>query len=78
MNNKTMTVGIPAYKAQKHIADCLASIQIQTIRDQVEVIIATDYPKDDYSAIVKRFPDLSSLKRPSRVNFTPSAVCVWK
>ena len=71
MNNKTMTVGIPAYKAQKHIADCLASIQIQTIRDQVEVIIATDYPKDDYSAIVKRFPDLSITVLPCEKNGGP-------
>ena len=35
-----MTVGIPAYKAEDHICDCLASIQIQSIRDEISVIVA--------------------------------------
>lgn len=55
---KTITVGIPAYKAQDHICDCLASIQIQTIRDKVNVIIAKDYPDDDYEFVKELFPKL--------------------
>ena len=57
-NKKLITVGIPAFKAEKHICDCLSSIQIQSIRDDVEVIIANDNPGDDYSFVKKRFPDL--------------------
>lgn len=53
-----MTVGIPAYKAEKHICDCLASIQTQTIRSEVSVIVAKDNPTDNYDFIKKRFPDL--------------------
>ena len=68
MNNKHITVGIPAYKAQSHIADCLSSIQIQTIRDEIEVIIASDFPGDDYDDIVKRFPDLSIKVLPCEKN----------
>ena len=52
-----ITIGIPAYKAQAHICDCLASIQIQTIQD-IEVIIANDYPHDNYDFVKKRFPNL--------------------
>ena len=55
---KLITVGIPAYKAQSHICDCLASIQIQTIVEEVCVIIANDYPNDNYDFVKKRFPDL--------------------
>ena len=71
MNNKHITVGIPAYKAQSHIADCLSSIQIQTIRDEIEVIIASDFPGDDYGDIVKRFPDLSIKILPCEKNGGP-------
>lgn len=55
---KLITVGIPAYKAHSHICDCLASIQIQTIVEEVSVIIANDYPNDNYDFVKKRFPDL--------------------
>ena len=57
-NKKLITVGIPAFKAEKHICDCLSSIQIQSIRDDVAVIIANDNPGDDYNFVKKRFPDL--------------------
>lgn len=57
-NKKLITVGIPAFKAEKHICDCLSSIQIQSIRNDVAVIIANDSPGDDYSFVKKRFPDL--------------------
>ena len=55
---KLITVGIPAYKAETHICDCLSSIQIQTIRDEIAVIVAKDNPEDNYDFIKKRFPDL--------------------
>lgn len=54
-----VTIGIPAYKAQGHICDCLSSIQIQTMKEDIEVIIASDYPGDDYSYLAKKFSDLS-------------------
>ena len=53
-----ITVGIPAYKAHKHICDCLSSIQIQTVRDDVKVIIASDNPKDNYEKVKTKYPDL--------------------
>lgn len=55
---KKVTVGIPAYKAQDHICDCLASIQIQTIRDDIIVVIASDYPDDDYEFVKEKYPKL--------------------
>ena len=55
---KLITVGIPAFKAEEHICDCLASIQVQTIRDDIAVIIAKDNPTDNYDFVKKRFPDL--------------------
>ena len=55
---KKITVGIPAYKAHKEIADCLASIQIQSMKNDIQVIIANDYPEDDYSYLKKMFTSL--------------------
>lgn len=53
-----ITVGIPAYRANDHICDCLSSIQIQTIRKDVKVIIAADDPKDNYDSVKKKYSDL--------------------
>ncbi len=58
IDKKLITVGIPAFKAEKHICDCLASIQIQSIRDEIAIIIAKDNPTDNYDFVKKRFPDL--------------------
>ena len=55
---KKVTVGIPAFKANNHIADCLSSIQIQTIKNDIAVIIASDNPEDDYSFLLDKFNDL--------------------
>ena len=55
---KLITVGIPAFKAEDTICDCLASISIQTIVDEVSVIIAKDNPDDDYEFVKDRFPNL--------------------
>lgn len=55
---KRITIGIPAYKAQEHICDCLASIQIQTIKDEIAVIIASDNPEDDYEFVKDKFSSL--------------------
>lgn len=56
---KKLTVGIPAYKATGHIEDCLSSINIQTIREDLEVIIAKDNPDDSYEYLKDMFPKLS-------------------
>lgn len=69
--DKVLTVGIPAYKAHKEICDCLASIQIQTIRDNIKVIIANDWPDDDYSYVKERFPDLDITLLPCTENVGP-------
>ena len=58
MKEKLLTVGIPAYKAQSTICEALASIMIQTAKDNVSIIIANDYPGDDYSFIKDRYPEL--------------------
>ena len=59
-----VTVGIPAFKAQDHIEDCLSSINIQTIRDDVEVIIASDNPEE-------KFPKLCIKTVPCEKNTGP-------
>lgn len=55
---KKITVGIPAYKAADHISDCLSSIMIQSIKDEVSVIIAADDPDDDYNFVYEKFKEL--------------------
>ena len=58
MADKILTVGIPAYKAENHICDALSSIQIQTVKDNISIIIASDNPSDNYKFVEKRYPDL--------------------
>lgn len=54
-----VAIGIPAYKAQNTIEECLSSINIQSMRDDVNVIISNDNPGvDDYSYLKKLFPKL--------------------
>ena len=55
---KTITIGIPAYHAQHHICNALASIQIQSIVDEVTVIIAKDDPQDNYDFVKTQYPNL--------------------
>ncbi len=70
-NKKLITVGIPAFKAQPHICDCLSSIQIQSIRDDVAIIIANDNPGDNYDFVKERFPDLDITILDCEVNTGP-------
>lgn len=54
-----IAIGIPAYKAQSTIEECLSSINIQSMRDDINVIISNDNPGvDDYSYLKKMFPKL--------------------
>lgn len=63
-----ITIGIPAFKAEDHIGDCLASIQIQSIKKDIKVIIASDNPDDDYEFVKTRFPDLDITILPCEEN----------
>lgn len=54
-----IAIGIPAYKAQNTIEECLSSINIQSMRDDINVIISNDNPGvDDYYYLKKMFPKL--------------------
>lgn len=57
---KKIAIGIPAYKAHKTIGQLLESIDIQTMRDDIQVIIVNDDPEDKntYSSFAKMFPKL--------------------
>ena len=55
---KKITVGIPAFHAQDHICDALSSIQIQTMVQDIAVVIAKDDPNDDYEFVRERYPEL--------------------
>lgn len=69
---KKITIGIPAYKAQDHICDLLSSIQIQTVRDEIKVIIANDVPNNnDYDFVLDRYPDLEIKILSTDVNGGP-------
>ena len=63
-----ITIGIPAYKAESHICDCISSIQIQTIKKDLSVIVASDHPEDDYEFLHDRFPDLDITILPCEEN----------
>ena len=63
-----ISVGIPAYKATQTICDCLSSIQIQSIRDEVDVIIASDNPEDNYEFVKEKFPYINITILPCEEN----------
>lgn len=69
--DKIVTIGIPAFKAEKHICDCLASIQTQTAKDFISIIIASDNPSDKYDFVKKRYPDLDITILPCEKNTGP-------
>ena len=55
---KTITVGIPAYHAQDHICNAISSIKIQTLINDISIIIAKDDPNDNYNFVLERYPEL--------------------
>ena len=63
-----VTIGIPAFKAKKHICDCLASIQMQSVKKDISVVIASDHPEDDYGFVKDRYPDLDITILPCEQN----------
>lgn len=71
MEKKMLTVGIPAYHAQSHISDCLASIQMQSVKNDISIVIASDHPDDDYSFVKKRYPELDIDILPCKENGGP-------
>lgn len=54
-----LSVIIPCYKARETIAKTLHSIAMQSIVDEVEVIVVNDADKLDYSEILSQFLDLN-------------------
>ena len=72
---KTITIGIPAYKAQNTIEECLSSINIQTMRNNIEVVIANDNPGvDDYSYLKNLFPKLDIVLTETEKNGGPGVM----
>lgn len=51
-----LTIGIPAYKAESTINRCIASIFIQTKVDDINVIIASDDPENNYDWVEDLWP----------------------
>ena len=56
---KTVTIGVPCYKAQDTLRRLLGNINSQTYRDYIEVILSIDSLEEDYSDIIQDYPELS-------------------
>lgn len=56
-----VAIGIPAFKAHSTIQMCLSSINIQTMRKDIRVVISNDDPGDSYEYLSKQFPDLEIM-----------------
>lgn len=54
-----VTVIIPTYKVRDTISKTLHSIAMQSISDEIEVVIANDCDNLDYSDIIDKFPELN-------------------
>lgn len=57
---KLITVGIPAFKAKDTLPSLLGSIISQSIKDEISIIIANDFPEDNgkYEFLKKLYPTL--------------------
>ena len=57
---KNLTVGVPVYKAKSTIDKLLSSVLIQSICDDVSIILANDYPDDNgsYEYVKDLYPAL--------------------
>lgn len=57
---KKITIGVPVYKAKNTIDKLLASILIQSMHEDITVILANDYPEDNgsYEYVKKLYPTL--------------------
>jgi len=65
---RLVSIVIPAYKAMKTLRTTLASIQVQSYLNKIEVIIVNDSPKDDeynyydaYKKIASEYPEIKIL-----------------
>ncbi len=61
-----VSVVIPAFNAQAHIADCLASVSTQSRGFDVEVIVVDDGSADDTVEIARRSPGVQCITQPNR------------
>ena len=57
---KKLTIGVPVYKAKNTIDKLLSSVLIQSMYEDVTIILANDYPEDNgkYKYLKKLYPDL--------------------
>ena len=61
-NKKIIDIIIPAYKAQESIERTIASIAIQSIKDNVKVTIVNDCDGVGYNKVIKRYSDLLDIR----------------
>lgn len=57
-----VSVIIPAYNAEQYIAETLASVENQTLKD-IEIIVIDDGSKDNTAATVKAFPSVRYVRK---------------
>ena len=68
---KKITVGIPAFKAKNYIEQCISSIYVQTMIEDISIIVATDDPNDDYNYLKQLYPTLDIKIIPCTKNVGP-------
>lgn len=71
-DKRTITIGVPCYKAHSTMRRLLSSIRIQSFKDKIEVILVNDDPEGpDYSEFIKEFDDLKIIELKTEVNSGP-------
>ena len=55
MNNKILTITVPAYNVEEYIQECLDSFIIEELISNIEVIVVDDGSKDKTAQIVSRY-----------------------
>ena len=60
--DKKIDVIIPAYNAQKSIERTIASIAIQSMKDELKITIVNDCDGKDYSKVINRYKDLLDIR----------------
>lgn len=73
MNDKLVTIGIPAYKAHKTLPTLLGSVMMQSAVDKVKIVIANDWPDDNgtYEYLKEKFNELEIITVDCEINTGP-------
>ena len=63
--DKILSIVVPAYNVEKYLDRCLASFEIDSILEKIEVLVVNDGSKDHTADIAQRYCASNYLQKTS-------------